>query len=410
MYAKCGNIEIACQLFDKMPEKNVVSWNAMIAGYVHNGYAKEGLTLSYQMLVAHTKSNSVTALSVLPTCADCGALQQGKWVHAYVIRCGFEFDSVLQTALMDLYAKCGNTEIARYLFDKMSKSDVILWNAMIAGYAQNGEATEALTLFNHMLLIEKKPDCVTMMSVLPACANSTALQQGMWLYIIKNGLESNVSVATALIDIDRIAWNAMIAGYAQNGHAKESLTLFSWMKLTDLKPNLVTMVSVLPACASLAALQQGQCINAYIIRSGFESDVCEGNSLIDIHPGLVDKGRQIFDCMSREYCITPKVDHYARMADLLGRAGNLDEAQNFIESMPFAPSANVWGALLGVCRIHGNSELGERVAKHLFELEPENDAYYVLLLNIYAAEGRWGDVAKLRTMMQDRGLKKMQFD
>eukprot|EP01018_Ginkgo_biloba_P030288 Gb_21435 [translate_table: standard] len=496
MYVRCGSIDAARQVFNKISERNVISWNAMITGYVQIGYANEGLKLFHQMQLVDVIPNSVTMMSVLPACGLSAALQQGKWIHAYIVRHGFESDIYVGTALIDMYAKCGCIDIARQMFDKISKRDVVSWNAMIAGYVQNGYANEALMLFHQMQLAKVTPNSVTMVSVLPAYARLSDLHQGKLIhdYIIKSGFESDVSVVTSLVAMyakcgsigiaqelfdkmptrDVVSWNAMIMGCAQNGHADKAITLFCHMQVADVTPNLVTMVSVLPACAQLAALQHGKQIHAHITRDGCESDVSVENSLIAMyakcgkikmarqlfdkmpqrdvvswsvmiagyglhghgkdalslftrmqqlglkpnhvtfvgilsacsHAGLVDEGWQYFNCMSKDYCITPKVEHYTCMVDLLGRAGHLDEAHDFIKKIPVEPDAGVWGALLGACRIHSNFELGESVLERLIELEPENAGNYVLLSNIYAAAERWDEVAKVRKMLKDKGVKK----
>eukprot|EP01018_Ginkgo_biloba_P029185 Gb_18412 [translate_table: standard] len=497
MYAKCGKLEIAHKLFDKMSKRDVASWSAMIAGYSQSGHANQALRLFHQMQLANVKPNRVTIVSVLPACAKVGALQQGKDIHTYIIKNGLEIDISVGTALLAMYAKCGDIVLARQLFDRMSNRDVVSWNAMATGYSQSGFAHEALALLYQMQLTGIKPDSVTVASVLPACAYLVALQEGKQIhaYVIRSGLELDASVGNALIGMyaksrcieiaqhifhkmpkrDVVSWNAMIAGYAQNGQPNEALTVFHEMQQTDMKPNRVTIVSVLPACADLAALQQGKDIHNYIIKNGFESDVTVRTGLvvmyskcgsIDVacqvfdkmlkrdlvswnamiagygmhgygedalalfkqmqqtrvkpdhitficvlsacsHAGLVDEGRQYFDCMNQDYCIRPRAEHYACMVDLLGRAGHLDEAESFINQMPLEPDAGVWGALLGACRIHCNVELGERVSERLLELEPKNAGNYVLTSNIYAAAGRWHDVAKLRTILKDKGLKKL---
>eukprot|EP01018_Ginkgo_biloba_P029404 Gb_03474 [translate_table: standard] len=395
MYIKCGIIELARRLFDKMSHRTAVSWNAMIAGYAQNGHANEALALFNQMQVADMKANSVTMVSVLQACAHLGALQQGKWIHDYIIRSGLESDFFVRNSLIDMYSKCGCVRFARELFDKMSKRNVVSWSAMIAGYAQSGLANEALSLFNQMQLEDMIPNSVTMVNVLLACTYLAALQQGKQIhsYIIKSGFESNVVIGTALIDMyakcgvvgiahrlfdkmperNVISWSTMISGYGMHGYGQDALALFLQMQQIGIRPNHITFVSVLYACS---------------------------------HAGLVDEGWQYFDCMIRDYCITPRVEHYACMVDLLGRAGRLDEAHDFIRKMPLEATAGVWGALLSACRIHCNIELGELVAEHLFHLEPDNAGSYVLLSNIYAAVGRWDEVAKLRTMVKDKGLKK----
>eukprot|EP01018_Ginkgo_biloba_P011245 Gb_34297 [translate_table: standard] len=496
MYAKCGKIEFARKLFDKMPKRDAASWNAIIAGYVQNGCANEALTFFNRMQLSELRPDRVTIVSVLPACAALLALQEGKEIHEYSIKNRYVSDVFVDTALIDMYAKCGSLDIARQLFNRMPKRNVVSWNAMIAGYSQNGYAEEALMLFHQMELADVNPNKVTIVSVLPACAALLSLQEGKEIhnYTRENGFESDLCVGNSLIAMyakcrsietarhvfdkmperDVFSWTAMIAGYAQNGYAKEALTFFHEMQLAGIKPDSVTMVSVIPALAHLAALQQGKLIHAYSIRRQFDSDVILETALIDMyakcgnieiarqvfdkmseinvvswsamiagygmhgrgedaialfsqmqeigmkpdhitftcllcacsHAGLVDEGWKYFDCMSQDYEITPSVEHYACMVDLLGRAGHLDEAQNFIRNMPFEPSARVWGALLGACRIHHDIELGECVAERLFDLKPDNDGIYVLLSNIYATAGRWDDVAKVRTMMKDRGLLK----
>eukprot|EP01018_Ginkgo_biloba_P034183 Gb_33070 [translate_table: standard] len=395
MYAKCGSIEMARQLFDKMSERNVVSWSAMIAGYAQNGHPKEAMVLFHRMQLENVKPNRVTIVSVLPACADLAGLQEGKDIHDYAVRNGYDSDISVQNALVDMYSKCRHVKIAHQLFDKMSKRDVVSWSAMIAGYVQCGQANEALTLFCQMQLADVKPDSVTMLNVLRACSHLAALQQAKWIhgYIIRSGFELDAIVGTALIDMyvkcgsiqiarwlfDRmpkrnvVSWSAMIAGYGMHGHGEDALKLFFQMQEAGLKLDHIIFVSVLSACS---------------------------------HAGLVKEGWRFFDSMVRDHCITPRLEHYACMVDLLGRAGRLDEAQNFIKNMPLEPDASVWGALLGACRIHCNTDLGEYVAQRLFDLDPENAGRYVLLSNIYAAASRWDDVAKVRKIMKARGVKK----
>eukprot|EP00253_Pinus_taeda_P001111 PITA_01111 len=406
MYAKCGDVDVARQLFDEIPKRDVVSWNAMIAGYAQNGEAKEALALFQKMQLENIKPTCVTMASALQACAHLGERQQGNWIYDCAVASGLDADVLVGTAIIDMHAKCGSIEVALALFDQMTNKNVVSWNAMIAGCAQNGHADEALALFNQMKLGQTKPNSATMVSVLPACALLGALKQAcahlatlqhgkrIHGYIIRNAFESDIFVSNSLIDMyskcgkidlarqvfdkmcnrDVVSWNAIIAGYSMQGYGEHALAIFSLMqRTTTMEPNDVTFLSVLNACS---------------------------------HAGLVYEGWQHFNCMTRNYCISPRMEHYASMVDLLGRAEHLNEAKQFIEKMPLEPGASVWGALLGACRIHGNVELGEVAAEHLFNIEPENTGYYVLMSNIYAGAGRWNDVAKVRVMMNDRGLKK----
>eukprot|EP01018_Ginkgo_biloba_P034182 Gb_33062 [translate_table: standard] len=497
MYVKCGSVEIARQLFDKTSKRDVVSWTAMLAGYAQNGHASEALTLFHQMHLENAKPNWVTMVSVLPACADLSALQQGKDLHGYIIKNGFESNVDVRIALIDMYNKCGDMGNAGLLFDKTNHRDAILWNVMIRGYATNGLCEEALRLYYQMRWFGLQSDNFTFPFVLKACGSLSALQEGKQIHdhVVKTGFESDVFVGNSLVAMyakcgnikiarqvfdnmsnnDVASWSTMIVGYTQNKQTNEALKLFHQMQQANVKPNRVTFLSVLPAYADLAALEQGKDIHNLIIKNGFESDVVVGTALIDMyakcgslqiarhlfdkmsernvvswnamidgygmhgkgeealalfskmqhccvkpdhitficvlsacsHAGLVVEGQKYFDCMIHDYCIMPREQHYACVVDLLGRAGHLDKALDFIGKMPLEPGASVWGALLSACKTHCNFELGECVAECLFNIDPENAGRYVLLSNIYAAAGRWDDVTKLRTMMKDRGLKKI---
>eukprot|EP01018_Ginkgo_biloba_P028611 Gb_18166 [translate_table: standard] len=395
MYAKCGNLADARQVFDIMPKRNKTSWTAMIAGYSQTGYGKEALQLFCEMQRAGTKSNQFTFGSVLKACASTEALEMGKQVQAHIIMTGFESDFFMGSALIDMYSKCRTLEYARHVFDKMPKRDVVVWTTMIAGYTHNGQGEQALELFSQMQGEGVKPAKFTFTSVLSACASLAILAQGKQIHdhILKIGFQAHVSMGNALITMysrcgsiesarhvfDRmpqknmISWNAMIVGCAQHGLCKEGLQLFEQMQAVGMMPDHITFVGVLSACS---------------------------------HVGLVNEGRNYFASMSEFYNIPPRVEHYACMVDLLGRAGLLDEAEDFIRKMPFEPGPMVWKTFLGACRIHGNIQLGQLAAERLLQFEPQNDATYVLLSNIYAAVGRWEDVEKVRKLMNDRGVKK----
>jgi pentatricopeptide repeat protein len=280
-------------------------------------------------------------------------------------------------------------------FKKIPERTVASWNAIIAGFSQNGHGEEALRLFQQMQLADVSLDSKTFASILPACANLAALEQGMEIHenIIRSGFESDVTVMNALIDMygkcgnikkahhlfgkmhqqNVVSWTTIIAVYAMHGCGKEAIKLFEQMKLSGMNPNHITFVNILSACS---------------------------------HAGLVDEGYRYFRSMSEDYHITPAMEHYRCMVDLLGRAGCLDEAHNFINKMPIKPDASLWSCLFSACKIHNNTELGERIAEYILDFDPENTAPYVLLSNIYAMAGRWDDIEKVRKMMKDRGIQK----
>eukprot|EP00253_Pinus_taeda_P001206 PITA_01206 len=396
MYGKFGAMVNSSKIFANMSERNVVSWTAMIAGYVQNTLSEEALHLFCQMQVAGIKPNQFTFSSVLGACAGLKALEQGKQIHAHSIKAGFETHESLGSALITMYAKGGNTSDALEMFSRTSEPDFVSWTAMISGFALNGHGEEALKLFCQMHQKRIKPNEFTFGSVLGACAaQAPAVEIGKQVHacIMKSGYESAICVASALVTMyakcgsieaanklfekmrerDIVCWNAMITGYAQHGCAKEALQLFEQMQQSGMNPDRISFVGVLSACS---------------------------------HVGFVDEGRGFFSSMIQDYNITPMTEHYACMVDLIGRAGHLDEAIDFINKMPIEVDAMVWRTLLSACRVHGNVELGKHAAEHILELEPQDSAAYVLLSNIYSAAGQWDDRAKVRKLMEDRRVKK----
>eukprot|EP01018_Ginkgo_biloba_P012288 Gb_00683 [translate_table: standard] len=395
MYAKCGSVEDAQHVFGKMHKRESISWNAMIAGYAQNGYAGLAQKLFSQMLLAGMESNEFTLASVLGACASLTALGHGKQIHTYIIRSGFQSDVSVASALVDVYCKCGSLGDARQVFDNILERNMVSWNSMIGGYAQNEHGEDALKLFCDMQWAGMMPNQVTFTSVLRACASLTVLEQGkqVFVQIIKTVLGIDVYVGSALVDMyakcgcieearevfdkmserNAVTWNAMISGYAQHGQGKEALYIFEQMQNVGIRPNDITFIAVLCGCS---------------------------------HAGLVDEGQHHFNSMYRDHGVTPKVEHYACMVDLFGRSGQLDKAAELINNMPFEPDSLVWNMLLGACRVHDNMEIGKLAAECLLELEPQNAATYVLLSNMYAASGRWEEVAKVRKMMKDRNVMK----
>eukprot|EP01018_Ginkgo_biloba_P015752 Gb_28279 [translate_table: standard] len=395
MYAKCGSILDARLVFDKMPTRDTISWTIMVAGYSKNQKGKEALQILQQMHSAGTNLDQFTFAIVLNTCTSLAALEQGKQVHARIVRSGFESNVILGNTVIDMYAKCGRIEDARFVFNKMPQTDIVSWNALIAGYGKHGCGKEAFKLFGKLQWVGMKPNQVTFVSVLSICASLAVLEQGKQVhaYMKRRGLDSNVVLGNALVDMyvkcgcigdaehvfnrmpnqDEVSWTTMIAGYGKHGHCKQALQLYEQMLQAGMKPDHITLIGVLTACS---------------------------------HGGLVDEAWYYFNSMSQDHCIMPRAEHYACMVDLLGRAGRLVEAYDFISHMPFEPTASVWGALLSACRIHVDMELGKHAAERLLELQPQSAGTYILLSNMYAAAGRWDDVAKVRIMMDKRGIKK----
>eukprot|EP01018_Ginkgo_biloba_P016705 Gb_16366 [translate_table: standard] len=302
MYAKCGSLDYARQMFDKMSERNVVSWTAMIGGYVKHGLCEEALSLFYEMKKVRTQPDNFIFPGVLKACAALADLQQGKEVHDYITKSGIEPDVFVGNSLVEMYAKCGSIEDARLVFDKLSKKNVVSWNVMISGYAQNGHGEKALHLFHEMQLGGMSPNPVTITSTLPACASLAALQQGKEIHgkIIKNALNSDILVGNALLDMyakcgstenawrvfvkmfqkDLGSWNSMIACYAKNGYRDEALELFQQMQSVGIKGNVVSWTAIIATYAQCGKGEEALKLFHQMQLVGIKPDIISWNAVI----------------------------------------------------------------------------------------------------------------------------------
>ncbi|GAB2290807.1 hypothetical protein Dimus_025075 [Dionaea muscipula] len=417
----------AHQIFERTGKPAIIVWNSCLREFAEGDCPFDAILLFNRMLQFNVCPDKFTLSFVLKACTALLDISHGRVVHGFIEKLGFRPDVFLENPVVHLYASCGAIEDARLLFEKMSERDVGSWNiminqmvkmrdvdgayglftqmpdrnvrswtSMISGFVQCGKPREAIDLFIKMEEEEGLPPSeVTVVAVLAACADLGALDVGKRVHQYSNlcGYNRNVRICNTAIDMyvkcgcledardvfyemkDRtvVSWSAMISGLAMHGQAEEALGLFYEMIEHGIKPNGVTFLGLLYACS---------------------------------HMGLVDEGRKFFDIMTRDYTITPKIEHYGCMVDLYSRAGLLEEAHEFIKKMPMSPNGVVWRALLGGCKVHLNTELAEEAFRNLFELDPLNDGYYVVLSNIYAESRRWEDVARVRKLMRDMGVKK----
>ncbi|CAN0891871.1 Pentatricopeptide repeat-containing protein At2g40720 [Linum grandiflorum] len=390
MYADRNCIEAAKKVFSVMKEADVVSYNTMILAMASSSSKDEAFELFGEMQRSEIVPNAYTMVSLLASCRDESDLSLGRSIHGFAVKHGFDVNSALNTALTAMYITCGDEPTARYLFDACSSRDTISWNAMISSYVKRNQTDEALSLFTRMMS-EAEPNPVTVVNVLSIC---TDLQWGQQLHAYATRRFSCHSIDNALItmyarcgslkkaqtifsnlqDLNLISWNAMINAYSTHGSFNEAISTFVQMLDDGLyHPNGVTFLSLLSSCR---------------------------------HSGLLTKGMQIFHSMVHEFNLTPSLSHYGCVVDLLVRSGFLNEAKELVDSMPVEPDASIWRALLNGCRIHSNPEMAALVFQNLVRLEPMNPGNYVLLGNIYAAEGLWSDVRDVRTMLKEKGLKK----
>ncbi|VFR03526.1 unnamed protein product [Cuscuta campestris] len=394
-FLRCGMVKESERLFMCLPERDSITWTTMITGLTQNGLNIRALDFLREMRLQNFDIDQFTFGSILTACGSVMALEQGKQIHTHAIR-SYHMDNIfVGSALVDMYSKCRNIKYAENVFRNMKRKNVVSWTAMVVGYGQNGYSEEAVQTFCEMQKNMVKADEFTLGSVISSCANLASSEEGAQFHCqaLVSGLISFITVSNALVTLygkcgsideshklfceiefaDEISWTALVSGYAQFGKATETIDLFEKMLTQRLQPDGVTFVGVLAACS---------------------------------RAGLVDKGKYYFDSMVRDHKITPTLDHYTCMIDLLSRSGQLEEAKHFIEKMPYEPDAIGWATLLSSCRTRGNMELGKWAAESLLQAEPQNPGSYVLLISLNAARGEWDEVARLRKLMRDRGVKK----
>ena len=392
MYAKFSLLTKAKQVFDELPERNVVSWNSLISGYVQNGLNHEAL--SYFEKMQDNKAinpNAITYVCMLKACGSIGSLKMGEEIHVEVNRRGLlQRDVVLGTALVDMYAKCGMLEKAQEVFEDLPNRNVVTWSALIAGYTRHNLGDEALKCFRRMQDEGISPNAVTFICILKACGSTASLHIGEEIHaeVRKRGLlGEDKALRNTLVDMYAkcgalakaqkvleelpvravISWNALISGYGQRGEGLQALYCFERMQKDDVLPNEVTLLSVLNACS---------------------------------HSGLIDEGQMYFDSMTEKYGLVPNLEHYTCMVELFGRAGDFDKAMEVIRKMPSCDYPVIWRTILGACKKWGNVKLGKLAFDQSIQVDNTCASAYVLMAEIFAAAGMREDAQKVEYMRQ----------
>ncbi|XP_062106601.1 pentatricopeptide repeat-containing protein At5g15340, mitochondrial [Humulus lupulus] len=428
LYAARGSISYARQVFGEIPNshKDTADWTTLMGCFARYGIPENGLRLFAEMRREGVRVDGVALVCVFNTCARLGNAEVGRGTHGFLEKTGLSSSVKVCNAVMDVYVKCrllsearrvfenmdersvvswtvildGEVNLAsvgsgRMVFDEMPEKNEVAWTIMVVGYIANGFTCDGFSLLGKMVFgCGLKLNYVTLSSTLSACALSGDLMVGRWVhvYALKTMEKIDIMVETALLDMyakcgrvdtarrvfehmpirNVVAWNAMLSGLAMHGRGKSVLDLFLQM-VKEAKPDDLTFTSLLSACS---------------------------------HSGLVKEGHHYFHNLESLYGITPKIEHYACMVDLLGRAGHLVEAEVLIRKMPMPPNEVVLGSLLGSCSIYGKLQLGERVLKDLVQLDPQNTEYHILLSNMYALDGKRDQANSLRHVLKYRGIRK----
>lgn len=397
MYANCGSLVEAQKVFDLLSNRDVVSWNAMIAGFSQQGRGQQALHLYDQMRKDGVMPDDWTYVSLLSACSSLAAaeektyvngqalklesLRKGTQIHADITQSGRGSVAHVCSALVHMYASCGNIQEARSVFDTLRRCDVVIWNTMIAGYVQQEQNENALHLYNRMHEEGVTPNESTFLSTVKACGNAGALGACAQIDcdIAKSGFQQNSNVANSLIHAygkcgnmaearrvfdslrspDAVTWNTLIGGYSRRGEYSASFQCYEEMRKSGTRPDAVTFVSLLSACS---------------------------------HAGMVEKGLGFFESMTTEYGIVAEMEHYVCMVDLLGRAGLFNKVEDLLSKMPMQPDSTLWVSLLGACRKYVNVDLGRRAFEGAVSMDPGRSAPYALMSNLYSHALRWDDV------------------
>ncbi|XAR61477.1 hypothetical protein NMG60_11035192 [Bertholletia excelsa] len=395
MYCKFGDMHEAYQIFSNMVYNDNVSWSTLISGCIQNCQYQHGVKLYLEMKRSGIRTTAVTAASVLAGFAKLKLLKQGKEMHSYIIKQGYETDFVVGSALINMYASCGSKRESEKIFKIMSDRDITICNSAIMGHASDEDFDSVFWIFRRVWDSGLKPNSITLISILPVCTKMGTVKQGKEIhgYAIRSGHTMILSVGNSLIDMyckcgyldlgmkvfdqmlekNIVTFNTIVSAHGIHGRPQQAFALFNEMKRANIRPNKVTFVGLLSACS---------------------------------HAGLIDRGWSIYRSMIDDYHLPPDMEHYSCIVDLLGRAGQIGEACSFVREMPIEPDINIFGNLLGACRVHNKVELADLIGRKISQENLKASTYHALLSNIYASMERWDDASKVRTVMKEEGMVK----
>ncbi|KAF3776991.1 Pentatricopeptide repeat-containing protein [Nymphaea thermarum] len=468
LYSKCGDVVSARRMFDEMPQRDVLSWNSMIAGYVSNSMYDSALELFNLMRIDRAIPDLITWNTVLAAYSQRGLLEEALDILNQIKECGY------------------------------TMPNHVTWTTLIVGHARRGCYRKALELFKEMLDANVSPDADSLSCVISACKNLHAFSSGreahgygirtcldhkfytsaggalVTLYSACGRIADAANVFSKMDGRDIVSWNSMIMGLIQSGFHDSALKLLHDMQLKGLKPDQFTITALLQISSDEVSLKVVKEIHAYVVKNEFDLATAVWNALVHMYArfgnvswahvifssirkkdviswnaiiggygrnghgrlalcvfkqmkesgqepnhvtftsvlsacsysGLVYEGKECFRSMTNEYKFEPSMEQYACIVDLLSRSGHFEEAMDFINKMALEPDGSIWGSLLAGCKTHQNVRLAQVAAEQLFRLEPENTGNYVTLSNIYARAGRWDDAVSVRKMMEARGLIK----
>uniref|UniRef100_A0A0D9WXE9 Pentatricopeptide repeat-containing protein n=1 Tax=Leersia perrieri TaxID=77586 RepID=A0A0D9WXE9_9ORYZ len=396
-YAKSGRVDHARRVFDETPLRDQVLWNVMVSCYSSHGLVRECWDVFRTMRHSGYSGDGFTFSALLSLRASSSfhdyanlLLRLGCLVHGIVMRLGLHLDVVVATALLDMYAKRGHVAEASQVFDAMVLRNTVSWNAIIVCYGQHSRGKDAVDSFVQMMRDGCCPDEFTIASLLSSCADMAAANESAQLhaYTVKRGLQDFLQVG-----------NALIMAYGKNGFVQEATRIFDMIH----NPDLVTWSSMVSSFAYLGLAKSAIHLFDRMLQQGIQVDGIAFLGVLSAcsHAGLIEEAFKYFLLMVKDYKIDPTPKHLACLVDLLGRAGRIRDAYEFLVNMSCDANVDVIGAFLGACRMRGNIDLAKWAASSLFSLNPNDPINYLLISNTYAAAGSWSELAKVRSVMRN---------
>ncbi|ONI26298.1 hypothetical protein PRUPE_1G015600 [Prunus persica] len=343
MYAACERIMEARLVFDKMSCRDVVAWSIMINGYCQSGLFDTAFYLFEEMKNSNMEPDpdEMILSAILSACGRAGKLTYGKAIHDFIKENDIVVDSHLRSALVTMYAGSGSMDLAQQLFDKTSPKDFVVATAMVSGYSKLGRVEDARLIFNQ--IVEK----------------------------------------------DRVCWSAMISGYADSDRPQEALRLFNEMEVSGIRPDQVTMLSVISACGHLGALDQAKWVHLYVGKNGFGRVLSVNNALIDMYAkcGSLERAKEVFEKMRRRNVIS-----WTTMISAFAMHGDASNALNFFNQMKdenVEPNRVTFVGVLYACSHAGLVEEGRKIFELMineYNITPKHE-HYGCMVDLYGRAG-----------------------
>ncbi|XP_057525588.1 putative pentatricopeptide repeat-containing protein At3g47840 [Amaranthus tricolor] len=412
MYAKCGDISGSCLVFDEMPEKNVVSWTAIITGLVKTGHCKEGLMYFSEMWSSGLHCDTYSFAIALKACADLFHLKCGKEIHTQAIKKGFVSSSYVANTIATMYNKCGKLDYGMYLFGIMRTPDVVGWTSLITSYVQMGKEDIAVQQFLRLRGSEVKPNEYTFAAVITACAhlNKPIWGEQLHAHVISVGSIDALSVANSVMTLysrcgklksaslifqsmatkDIVSWSSIITGYSQAGYGKEAFDYFSRMRREGPKPTEFAFSSLLSVSGSMAILEQGRQLHAFIMKVGLGHTSLVQSALITMYSkcGSISDASQIYSGARKDDVVswTSMVNGFAEHGDSLKALELFDKMlQDGLK-----PDGVTFVGVLSACSHVGLVDLGYHYFNSMtqkFQISPYRE-HYGCMIDLLCRAGR----------------------